>query len=138
MKKKAIYRTILENYIGRPLLSTEIVHHRDGDQHNNDISNLEITSIKTHLKKPHLSQEDWEQKIKKIIEKDINITAKVLNDSLDTFFTSRQKEIILQKVLNNNLSKTEREYFSRIIKKKIRALASPRLFEIAQTLLLEL
>lgn len=38
------HRKIIENFIGRKLLSSERVHHIDGDKQNNDISNLCLLS----------------------------------------------------------------------------------------------
>ncbi len=42
------HRVVMENYIGRPLFSWEIVHHKDGNKRNNDINNLEIMSQGEH------------------------------------------------------------------------------------------
>lgn len=35
-------RLLMEQHLGRPLLSEEDVHHIDGNKDNNDISNLEV------------------------------------------------------------------------------------------------
>lgn len=46
------HRFIMEQYLGRKLLASEIVHHKDGDKGNNEISNLEIlTDRSEHLLK---------------------------------------------------------------------------------------
>ena len=37
-----VHRLVMEAKIGRPLLESEIVHHRDGDRHNNKPTNLEL------------------------------------------------------------------------------------------------
>lgn len=42
-------------YLGRPLASSEIVHHKDHDKTNNDISNLEMTTRGEHMRK----HESW-------------------------------------------------------------------------------
>ena len=42
------HRIVMENHIGRKLLSSESVHHIDGNKLNNDISNLELLTKKTH------------------------------------------------------------------------------------------
>lgn len=43
-----LHRVIVENHIGRVLTNDEIVHHKDENKSNNDISNLEIMDIITH------------------------------------------------------------------------------------------
>jgi hypothetical protein len=42
------HRSIMEQHLGRKLLSKEHVHHIDGNKLNNDISNLLLTSPKEH------------------------------------------------------------------------------------------
>ena len=44
------HRAIMESILGRKLLSRELVHHIDGDQHNNDPSNLKLVSHSEHAK----------------------------------------------------------------------------------------
>lgn len=44
------HRYIMENHVGRQLERFEHVHHRDGNKLNNDISNLELTTIFEHQK----------------------------------------------------------------------------------------
>lgn len=46
---KHLHRDKMEKHIGRRLNSNEIVHHRDFDQHNNDIGNLEIVTRAQHI-----------------------------------------------------------------------------------------
>ena len=41
-KKYRLHRLIMENYIGRKLKKSEVVHHVDGNKLNNNIDNLEI------------------------------------------------------------------------------------------------
>ena len=43
------HRLVMEKYLGRPLRSDEIVHHKDGNKQNNDISNLEIVTRAEHI-----------------------------------------------------------------------------------------
>jgi len=46
------HRTVMENFLGRPLKTGEIVHHKDGDILNYEIDNLElITNQSEHCKK---------------------------------------------------------------------------------------
>lgn len=42
------HRVVMEQKIGRPLLSNEIVHHVDGNKKNNSIENLVLTNRKDH------------------------------------------------------------------------------------------
>ena len=44
------HRLIMEAYLGRKLLKEELVHHRDGNRHNNEISNLEVMSVTQHVR----------------------------------------------------------------------------------------
>jgi len=44
------HRLVMEKELGRYLTKDEIVHHLDGDGHNNDISNLQLTTKKKHFK----------------------------------------------------------------------------------------
>lgn len=38
------HRTVVERKLGRPLKRGEVVHHRDGDPHNNHPDNLQVLS----------------------------------------------------------------------------------------------
>ena len=49
-KQKRLHRCIMEAYLGRELKPWELVHHKDGDKHNNDLSNLAITIRAIHIK----------------------------------------------------------------------------------------
>ena len=44
------HRLVMEKKLGRYLTKEEIIHHKDGDGHNNKISNLELTTRKKHFK----------------------------------------------------------------------------------------
>lgn len=58
-----------------------------------------------------------------------------LEYSLSQIFSPAQKEIILKKLRREKLSKTETEYFSRVVKKKLLALANPDLHRLARRLI---
>lgn len=47
-QRKASHRLVVEQSIQRPLQAGEIVHHKDGNKLNNDLSNLEIVTAKKH------------------------------------------------------------------------------------------
>lgn len=55
--------------------------------------------------------------------------------ALSQVFSPKQKELFLKKLKNEKLTKTEREYFSRSVKKKALALANPELHRLARKLL---
>ncbi len=57
-----------------------------------------------------------------------------LNFHLSTIFPPKQKELVLKKLKGEPLTKTEKEYYSRIVKKKLEALADSEIRKIASTL----
>jgi len=44
------HRVIAEQMLGRPLKRNEIVHHIDGNKHNNDPSNLQVMTQSEHVR----------------------------------------------------------------------------------------
>lgn len=58
-----------------------------------------------------------------------------LEYALAQVFSPKQKELFLKKLKREKLTKTEKEYFSRVVKKKVLALANPELHRLAQGLL---
>lgn len=56
-------RYIMEQELGRKLLPTEQVHHKDGDFLNNDISNLEVLDETEHFKLHAKQNEKYHDKI---------------------------------------------------------------------------
>ena len=58
-----------------------------------------------------------------------------LEYSLSQVFSPKQKELFLKKLRNEKLTKTEKEYFSRVVKKRVLALANPELHRLSQKLL---
>lgn len=59
-------------------------------------------------------------------------------DSLDTYlnrlFSPKQKELVLKKRDAKSFTKTEREYYSRVVRKKLEAIASEKLVDLARKL----
>lgn len=55
--------------------------------------------------------------------------------SLSQVFSPKQKELFFKKLKREKLTKTEKEYFSRVVKKKVLALANPELHRLSQKLL---
>ena len=58
-----------------------------------------------------------------------------LEYSLSQVFSPKQKELFLKKLKGEALTKTEREYFSRRVKKKVEALANEELHRLAKSCL---
>lgn len=58
-----------------------------------------------------------------------------LEYALSQLFSPKQKELFQKKLKGELLTKTEREYFSRTVKKKVSALANPELHRLAQKLM---
>lgn len=44
------YRLIVETALGRPLRQDEVVHHKNGDPHDNRLENLVVTTQPEHMK----------------------------------------------------------------------------------------
>lgn len=44
------HRVLMELHLGRKLVKGEIVHHIDGNKHNNDLSNLKLMTQSEHIK----------------------------------------------------------------------------------------
>lgn len=58
-----------------------------------------------------------------------------LEYALSQVFSPKQKELFYKKLKREKLTKTEKEYFSRAVKKKVLALANPELHRLSQGLL---
>jgi hypothetical protein len=57
-----------------------------------------------------------------------------LGARLELLFSEKQKELIFKKVKQQPMTKTEREYYSRVVKKKLAAIAAPEIQELATAL----
>lgn len=67
-------------------------------------------------------------------EKDKQRRSFQLNYYLSTLFSPKQKELVLKKLKGEPLNKTEQEYFSRTVKKKLEALANTEVSKVAAAL----
>lgn len=52
------HRVIMEKFLGRKLLSTEHIHHMNGDKTDNRIENLELLSNSDHIRLYHAMEND--------------------------------------------------------------------------------
>lgn len=52
------HRKVMQDFLGRPLLENEIIHHIDGDKLNNDLSNLYICNSMSEHRDMHNSLEN--------------------------------------------------------------------------------
>jgi hypothetical protein len=57
-----------------------------------------------------------------------------LHMHLSTLFSPKQKELVLKKLGGESFTKTEQEYYSRVVKKKLEALTNSELRRMATTL----
>jgi len=132
----ANYRQIMEKKIGRKLKSSEIVHHKDGNNENNHPSNLQlISSIKNHNKIPKKKRKISKDNIIDLMEQNNQLKIESFSIALKQIFTPYQIEIIIKKSYNKPLSKTDKEVFSRVIRKKLVALANNQLFQLSQQII---
>jgi hypothetical protein len=74
----------------------------------------------------------YTRKIRKPVK---NAQIDPLDRHMDEIFSTKQKELFLKKINGKKLSKTEREYFSRVVKKKVLAMANSDLHQMSKKLL---
>jgi len=55
-KQNYVHRNVMEVHLGRKLFTTEVVHHRDGDRSNNEISNLALFATQAEHLEEHRRQ----------------------------------------------------------------------------------
>lgn len=67
-KKMDEHRYIIEQYLGRKLIRNEVVHHKDGNKANNDIENLELTTLSEHTRQYQLGNVPSKETRQKISE----------------------------------------------------------------------
>lgn len=49
-KGRGVHVVVMERHIGRRLDADEVVHHIDGNKHNNDLSNLQLMKRADHTR----------------------------------------------------------------------------------------
>ena len=101
--------------------------------HNDNFKLMDFTFSAERLKNLfHLYLVNEVETVKKQTKKQEDFS---LEYALSQVFSPKQKELFLKKVKGEDLTKTEREYFSRTVKKKLFALVNPELSRFARLLL---
>ncbi len=70
----AEHRLVVALHLNRPLLPSEIIHHKDGNKLNNDLSNLEITSHAGHRQLDVKYYDLWRKALARISELEIELS----------------------------------------------------------------
>lgn len=138
------YRKIAEKKIGRKLKKGEIVHHLDGNDSNNDPDNLFVCKDQSeHVLLHKQIKINWNYKVQELVNEvmgeEIFKASQQFTEALKSFFTEKQIFLIYRRALYTNkcFSKTEREYYSRVIKKKLKAIQRLNRFEKILEILLD-
>jgi hypothetical protein len=106
---------------------------RNAFAHLNELSVADLrlsTERLKHAFEDYMSRLRSEQKQEQSRHEDLS-----LEFALSQVFSAKQKELFRKKLDGEKLTKTEREYFSRAVKRKVQALANPDLHRLAQKLL---
>ncbi len=105
----------------------------------NELTHDEVVSFHNMQFSTSRLRETFNNYFKKDAEKTRQLKEKheelSLEYALSQLFSPKQKELFRKKLEGELLSKTEREYFSRTVKKKVAALANPELHRLAQKLM---
>ncbi len=97
---------------------------------------IQVGSVRLSTEKIRAIFRDYFEKAGPRMENILSVREELgLEYSLSQIFSPSQKEIILKKLRREKLSKTEIEYFSRVVKKKLLALANPDLHRLARRLI---
>lgn len=116
------------------------------DQYVNDFNKLrklltrdDVVALGNNLFSPSRLKETFRNYFEQHAEKTKQLREKheelSLEYALSQLFSPKQKELFRKKLEGEPLSKTEKEYYSRTVKKKVSALANPELHRLAQKLM---
>ena len=138
------YREIAEGKIGRKLKEGEIVHHEDGDSTNDDPENLHVCKDQSEHMFLHAQLKiNWSLRLQGLIDEvmgeEIFKASEQFSNALKEFFTDKQILLIYRKVLYTRkcFSKTDNEYYSRTIKKKLKAIQRMNRFQTILEIMLD-
>jgi len=97
---------------------------------------VQIGSVRLSTEKMRAVFQDYFRKASPSMENILSVREEFgLEYSLSQVFSPSQKDIILKKLRREKLTKTEAEYFSRVVKKKLLALANSELHRLARKLI---
>lgn len=112
-KQVRLHRALMEAYIGRKLMPWELVHHRDGNIHNNELSNLSIVTNSIHAKIHHFGESEQSKKTQfkkkydinqeqlKYLYEDCGYTIQVIADKMNVCFGVIWRRIKEYKIREN-------------------------------------
>ncbi len=112
-KQVRLHRALMEAYIGRKLMSWELVHHRDGNIHNNELSNLSIVTNSIHAKIHHFGESAQSKKTQfkkkynidqeqlRYLYEDCGYTIQAIADKMNVYFGVIWRRIKEYKIREN-------------------------------------
>jgi len=112
------------NLTNHPIALEQVFTSYDIDIDGNKSSERVVNSFKNYFKRADID-------LKEVAEIQDEFE---LEYAMSQIFSKKQKEIFLKKLTGDKLTKTEREYYSRSIKKKVAALANPDHHKLASKL----
>ena len=77
-QRHMFHRYLMEQHIGRKLLLNEVVHHIDGNKHNNQVANFEIRDRREH----NILSGRANRPGAKLSKDDVIVIRKMLKDSI--------------------------------------------------------
>lgn len=115
-------------------VSKELAHEYSKKVKANEVVTVGNTSLSPDKLKRNLLNYHMQptQSLKLVVEAQEELG---LEFSLSQVFSTKQKELFLKKLRHEKMTKTEKEYFSRVVKKKALALANEDLHRLARKLL---
>ncbi len=108
-------------------------HYRDQLKANSELVIGEVRLLPANLRESFLKRpKQAARTVKRTAETGEQLDLEI---AVSRIFTLRQKELFLKKLRRKKMTKTEKEYFSRVIKKKVQALANEDLHKLARKVL---